>query len=124
MDSRSPAPEPYLDANNQISVGVGNFHGCFGVHQPQLFTFAEHDAIGKPEYPGVQNVQIGEYSNNGSFDDMLAEAGKIAGSRRTSVNCRGDGTFAAEVLRINAKRSASPVNMRMHVNEAGSYDKA
>ena len=55
---------------------------------------------------------------------MLAEAGKIAGPRRTRIDGRGHRTLAAEILRIDAKRGAAPIDMRVHVDEAGGDDKA
>ncbi len=55
---------------------------------------------------------------------MLAEAGEIARPRRARIDGRGHRAFAAEFLRIDAKRGAAPINMGVHVDEAGGDDQA
>ena len=61
MDAGGPAPEPDLDADNQVPVGRGHLDRRFRVHQTQLFAFAHHDAVGKAENPRMRNMEIGQY---------------------------------------------------------------
>jgi len=51
----------------------------------------------------MRDVEIGEDANLARFDDMLAEAGEIAGPCAAGVDRRGDAGEAAEFLGIDAE---------------------
>ena len=55
---------------------------------------------------------------------MLAEAGEIAGPGGARVDGRGHGTGAGEFLGIDAERGAAPIDVGVHVDEAGRDKKA
>ena len=55
---------------------------------------------------------------------MLTEAGEIAGPRAAGVDAGRDRAAAGEVLRVNAERRASPINVRVQIDEAWRDDEA
>ena len=59
-----------------------------------------------------------------SLDDVLAEPGEIAGPRAAGVDAGRNGAAAREILGVNAERRASPINVRVQVDEAGRDDEA
>ena len=55
---------------------------------------------------------------------MLAEAGEIAGPRAAGVDAGRNRAAAREILGVNAERRASPINVRVQIDEARRDDEA
>ena len=58
------------------------------------------------------------------FDHMLAEAREISRAGAAGVDRSSDAASARELLGVDAKRRAAPIDMRVKVDEAGRHDDA
>src|SRR6516162_2029058 len=80
--SRSPAgvaPDPHLDASDQIAVGLDDAHAFAQVEQPQIGAFADHHAGTKGEDAGKGNVEEGDDAQRRRLDHMAAKTWKLPG---------------------------------------------
>src|SRR5579862_6564180 len=107
------AADPYLDAHDEVAVRFRDLDGIDRIHQPELLAFTDHDAVGEAEDAGMRDMQIGKDAHLAWLDHMLAEAREVARAGAAGVDRRGDAGRAAELLGIDAKRGAAPIDMGM-----------
>ena len=74
------------------------------------------------EDAGVRDVQISENADLARLDHMLAETREIARAGAAGIDRRGDAGGAAEFFRVDAERSAAPIDMRMQIDQARRDD--
>ena len=108
-----------LDADDQVTVLVGDLDAVDRVHQPKIATLADHDAMVEAVDAGMRDMEIGEDARLALLDDVLAEARPVAGAGRTGVDRGGDARGAAELVGVDAERGAAPVDVRVQVDQAG-----
>src|SRR3954447_17202653 len=70
----------------------------------------------------MRDVQISENANLARLDHMLAEARKIAGPRAAGIDRGGDAGETAELLGIDAKRRAAPIDMGVEIDQPRGHD--
>ncbi len=113
-----------LDANDEIAILVRDA-GCISWrHHADVLALADHDGGGEGVDARKRDVEIGEDTGVRRFDNVLAEPGEIAGTGRAGVDRGGDATGAAELVGIDAKRGAAPVDVGVEVDQAGCDDEA
>src|ERR1700733_2459223 len=69
-------------------------------------------------------MEVREDAHRAALDDVFAEAGEIARPRAAGVDAGRNPAAAREVFGVNAERCASPINVRVQVDEAGRDDEA
>ena len=115
-------PHPNFYADDHIPVGVGNFHRFARRHQFHVLALADHDRLRETEDAGERNMQIGEDAGFGALDHVLAKPGEVAGSSAAGIDRGGHTGLAAELIRVDAERSTTPINMGVQIDQAGRYD--
>src|SRR5271156_3987477 len=63
-------------------------------------------------------MEVREDAHRAPLDDVLAEASEIARPRTAGVDAGRNRAAAREVFGVNAERCASPINVRVQVDEA------
>ena len=116
------APDPHLDADDDVAVGIGHLDGVERRHQAQLLALAHQDPVREGEDAGVRDVQVGQDAHRAALDHVLAEAGEVAGAGAAGIDGRGHARGAAELLRIDAERGAAPVDVGVQVDQARRDD--
>ena len=73
---------------------------------------------------GEGHMEVWQDAHRARLDDVLAEASEIARTRAAGVDAGRNRAAAREVLGVNAKRGASPINVRVEIDEARRDDEA
>src|SRR5450631_2517905 len=120
--ARGVAAYSHLDADDEVAVEVRHAGGVDRIHQPDLLTLADHDPMREAEDAGVRDMQISEDADLARLDHVLAEAREITGAGAAGVDRRGDARGAAELLGVDADRSAAPIDMGVQIDQARSDD--
>ena len=117
-------PDPHLDADDEVAVGLCHRDGVDRVHQPHLLALADHDPMREAVDAGVGDVQIGQNADLARLDDVLAEAREITRAGAAGVDRRGDAGGAAELLGVDAERGAAPIDVGVQIDQTGGDDVA
>jgi hypothetical protein len=94
------------------------------VQQAQVVALADHEVMAEAENAGEGDIEERDNADLRRLDDVLAEAGDVAGSRRAGIDHRGDAALLRVGIRIDAKRRAAPVDMRMQIDQARHDEQA
>ena len=113
---------PHLDADDEVAIILRHLDRVDRIHQPELLALADHDPMREAEDAGMRDVQISENAHLTRLDHVLAEAREIARAGAAGVNRRGNAGGAAELLGIDAKRGAAPIDMGVQIDKAGGDD--
>src|ERR1700689_992382 len=63
-------------------------------------------------------MEVREDAHRAALDDVFAEAGEIARPRAAGVDAGCNRAAAREVFGVDAERGASPIDVRVQVDEA------
>src|SRR5713101_6485802 len=108
-------PDPDLDADDEIAVLIRHRDGVDRIHQPDLFTLADHDPMREAVDAGMRDMQVSQNADLARLDHVLAKTCEIARAGAAGVDRRGNAGGAAELLGVNAKRGAAPVNVGVQI---------
>src|SRR5882724_9028462 len=101
---------PHLDADDEVAVGLRNLNGIDRIHQPDLLTLANHDAMRVAVDAGMRDMEIRKNADLARLDHVLAKACEITRPGAAGVDRGGDAGGAAELLGVDADRGAAPIN--------------
>ena len=111
-----------LYADDDVAVFGRDGGGFFRRHQANILALPDHDRLGKPEDAGKRDVQVGEDARFAAFDDVAAEARKIARTGAAGIDRGGDTRRAAKIVGINTQGRAAPIDVGVQIDEAGCDD--
>jgi hypothetical protein len=123
--SRSPAgvaPDPHLDASDQIAVGIDDAHAFAQVEQPQIGAFADHHARAEGEDAGKGNVEEGDDAQRRWLDHMAAKTVEIAGPGAAGIDESRRSAPPRHFSRIDTERGPAPIDMRMEIDQPGYHE--
>jgi hypothetical protein len=79
-------------------------------------------AVRETEDAGMRHMQIGKDADLARLDHMPAEAGKIARTGAAGIDRGRHPGGATELLRVDAERSAAPVDMGVEIDQSRRDD--
>src|ERR1700722_11249537 len=126
-DSRRPARHPPyadLDPDDEVAVGFDHVDAVPRREQPDVVSLSHHDALREGVDPGEGHVKVWQDAHRAPLDDVLAEAGEIARTRAAGIDAGRNRAAAREVLGVDAERRASPIDVRVEVDETGRDNEA
>src|SRR5262245_24295207 len=69
-------------------------------------------------------MQVGEDADLAGLDYVLAKTREVAGAGAAGVDGGGDARAAAEILRVDAERRSTPVDVRVQIDQSRRDDGA
>ncbi len=116
--TRGAGADAHFDADNDVSIGVGNLRGVVWRHQADFLALSDHHARREGVDAGKGDMQIGKDAHLAALDHMLAEPRKVAGAGAAGIDCGRDAGAAAEILGVDAERGAAPVDMGVQIDQS------
>src|SRR5207237_3591 len=114
----------HLDADDDIPVFAGRGDHLARLAQPEVAAFAHRDRLREAEDAGERDVHIGQDAHFRALHDVAAKTEEIAGAGTARIDEGGGPALGGEPVRIDAERSAAPVDMTVQVDEPGRDDAA
>ena len=118
------APEADLDPPDHVPVLARQPHGLPHVEQPDVTGLREVDPGQGADDPGEGDVQEGQHATRGTLDDVGPEAGEGAGARAAGIDEGGGAGGRRDPDRVDPRRVAQPVNVRVQVDQPGRDEQA
>src|ERR1700685_2516387 len=113
-----------VSSANCSAVSSGHVHTVPPREQPNVVSLSHHDALRESVDPGKGHMEVREDAHRAALDDVFAEAGEIARPRAAGVDAGRNRAAAREVFGVNAERRASPINVRVKIDEARGDNEA
>ena len=118
------APDPHLDPDDQVAVGVDDPDAFARVDEAQIGRLADHHRGGERKDPGKRHVEVGQDAQRRRLDDVPAKAVEIAGAGAARID---EGRRAAALRDsggVDPERGPAPIDMGVQVDQPGHDDEA